>query len=199
MVYSGFVFLQRCPLPRSGALGAACVPLTDATQARCAGSVDATWGECGADGDNGAPPCQGKSGNQSKHWETIHEPYGAWLATQNITDPAVVAKYNTTNGFTLDFRRYKELLSRGEYGGVAWYNIPDALPQPDDQYQDNWIGRQSLRLLSRAPKGKPWFLEVSHQAPHPVSRLSSSPLYVCPVCTFGFVVTNLTRQFAFSR
>ena len=34
-------------------------------------------------------------------------------------------------------------------------------------YQDNWIGAQALTLLKRRPKGVPFFLEVSHQAPHP--------------------------------
>lgn len=133
--------------------------------ARCGGSVDATWGECGGT-DNGAVPCAGIFANESSRHATIHEPYGAYLATQPVP-PAVAQRYNVSNYFELDFSRYAELDKRGGYDSVHWYAIPDTLPFEQFAYQDDWIGRQALALLHRAPPNVPWFLEVSHQAPHP--------------------------------
>ena len=74
---------------------------------------------------------------------------------------------NVTNYFELDFWRYAELTSRGPYDSVHWYAIPDTLPFEQRVYQDDWISDQALALLRRAPEHSPWFLEVSHQAPHP--------------------------------
>jgi hypothetical protein len=114
--------------------------------ARCAGSVDVTWGECGS-ADNGAAPCAGIFAHESETKATVHEPYGAWLAQQNITDPAVRDKYTkfatnhtgnvttVTNYFELDFWRYAELTSRGAYDSVHWYAIPDTLPFEQRVYQ----------------------------------------------------------------
>lgn len=39
-------------------------------------------------------------------------------------------------------------------------------PLPDAAYCDNWIGRNALNLLRRAPAGKPWFLQVNFTGPH---------------------------------
>ena len=104
--------------------------------ARCGGSVDATWGECSGE-DNGAAPCAGAFSNESSRHATIHEPYGAWLATQPV--PAAVAKqYNVSNYFELDFQRYAELNRRGGYDSVHWYAIPDTLPFEQAAYQDDW-------------------------------------------------------------
>lgn len=41
-----------------------------------------------------------------------------------------------------------------------------ATPLPDDAYCDNWIGRNGLQLLDRAPSGKPWFMQVNFTGPH---------------------------------
>ena len=71
-----------------------------------------------------------------------------------------------SNYFELDFARYAELSKRGPYDSVHYYAIPDTLPFEQEQYQDDWIGRQAVALIQRAPRA-PWFLEVSHQAPHP--------------------------------
>ena len=49
--------------------------------------------------------------------------------------------------------------------------------------EDNWIGAQALALLRRRPMGKPFFIEVSHQAPHP-------PMDV----TAGMVASNGLRS-----
>jgi arylsulfatase A-like enzyme len=39
-------------------------------------------------------------------------------------------------------------------------------PLSDEAYGDNWIARNGLALLSAAPKGKPWFLQVNFNGPH---------------------------------
>lgn len=139
---------------------------------RCAGSVDVTWGECR--GEIANTPCSGAFANESSTHATIHEPHGVWLSKQQVKNETIRRKYNITNAFELKFKRYQELLSRGKYNSVAWYAIPDVLPLADNTYQDNWIGRQAISLLKRKPVGKPWFLEVSHQAPHPPMDITES-------------------------
>jgi arylsulfatase A-like enzyme len=88
-----------------------------------------------------------------------HEPFGEWLVKQPVTNKTIARKYNCTNLFELQKKRYAELKQS--------YAIPDPMPLPDVAYQDNWIGTQAVALLKRKPAGKPWFIEVSHQAPHP--------------------------------
>ena len=39
-------------------------------------------------------------------------------------------------------------------------------PLPADAYCDNWVARNGLCLLSSAPPGKPWFLQVNFTGPH---------------------------------
>ncbi len=39
-------------------------------------------------------------------------------------------------------------------------------PLPEDAYCDNWVGNNGLTLLRRAPKGKPWYLQVNFTGPH---------------------------------
>ena len=38
---------------------------------------------------------------------------------------------------------------------------------PDETYTDNWIARNGLELIKAAPKGKPWFLQINFNGPHP--------------------------------
>jgi len=44
----------------------------------------------------------------------------------------------------------------------------DTTPSPlaEEHYLDNWIGRNGLALLDRAPKDEPWFLIVNFAGPH---------------------------------
>jgi arylsulfatase A-like enzyme len=37
---------------------------------------------------------------------------------------------------------------------------------PDDAYCDNWVAANGLKLLRRAPAGRPWFLQVNFTGPH---------------------------------
>jgi arylsulfatase len=39
-------------------------------------------------------------------------------------------------------------------------------PLSDEHYGDNWIARNGIQLLDRAPKDKPWFLQVNFNGPH---------------------------------
>ncbi|MAF11210.1 choline-sulfatase [Candidatus Poribacteria bacterium] len=41
-----------------------------------------------------------------------------------------------------------------------------ATPLSDDDYCDNWIGRNGLDLLADAPRDKPWFMQVNFTGPH---------------------------------
>jgi arylsulfatase A-like enzyme len=47
--------------------------------------------------------------------------------------------------------------------------VHDTFPTelPPDAYQDNWIGRQTERLLRDAPEDQPWFMQVNFTKPHP--------------------------------
>jgi hypothetical protein len=94
-----------------------------------------------------------------------HEPYGKWLKSQRIVDPAVASQYNCTDLFQLKLKRFQEI-GRVSMKGNS-YAIDHPQPLNGTLYQDNWIGAQALALLRRRPMGKSFFIEVSHQAPHP--------------------------------
>lgn len=47
------------------------------------------------------------------------------------------------------------------------YSVTLPTPLPEEAYGDNWIAQRGLDLLARAPKGKPWFLQVNFTGPHP--------------------------------
>jgi arylsulfatase A-like enzyme len=38
---------------------------------------------------------------------------------------------------------------------------------PNDAYCDNWIGNNGLNLIRSVPRGKPWFIQVNFNGPHP--------------------------------
>jgi arylsulfatase A-like enzyme len=50
----------------------------------------------------------------------------------------------------------------------------DASPAPDDHYVDNWIARNGLELIDRAPKDRPWLLYVNYAGPHPPMDITAS-------------------------
>lgn len=73
------------------------------------------------------------------------------------------------------------------------------MPLPDKAYQDNWIGEQALTLLQRRPRDRPFFIEVSHQAPHPPMDITASMMQShglrqrrFPLPTMNTGVTNAT-------
>ena len=49
----------------------------------------------------------------------------------------------------------------------TWWGATDAVPIPDEAYCDNWIARNGLALLDRAPDDKPWHLVLNFVGPHP--------------------------------
>lgn len=59
-------------------------------------------------------------------------------------------------------RRLNELL-RAE----TWWGETEPVSMPDHAYCDNWIARNGLRLLDRAPDDRPWHLTVNFVGPHP--------------------------------
>lgn len=52
-----------------------------------------------------------------------------------------------------DFRRHQ-------------YRDTHPTPLPEEAYCDNWVAHNGLTLMSRFPKGKPWFLQVNFTGPH---------------------------------
>ena len=49
----------------------------------------------------------------------------------------------------------------------TWWGETEPVFLSDEAYCDNWIARNGLDLLSRAPDGKPWHLVLNFVGPHP--------------------------------
>ena len=49
----------------------------------------------------------------------------------------------------------------------TWWGETEPVTIPDEAYCDNWIARNGLELLERAPEGKPWHLVLNFVGPHP--------------------------------
>jgi len=45
---------------------------------------------------------------------------------------------------------------------------------PDDAYCDNWIANNGLNLIRSVPRGKPWFIQVNFNGPHPPMDITKS-------------------------
>ncbi len=45
---------------------------------------------------------------------------------------------------------------------------------PDDAYCDNWIANSGLNLIRSAPEGKPWFIQINFNGPHPPMDVTKS-------------------------
>lgn len=67
-----------------------------------------------------------------------------------------------------DFRRRRE--RREE----LWWGDSTPSPLSDEHYCDNWIARNGLELISRAPEGKPWHLVVNFVGPHPPMDITTN-------------------------
>ncbi len=115
-----------------------------------------------------------------------HEPYGMWLKSQPVPDPDVAKQYNVSDLFELKRARFAEIARVSMHGNS--YAIDHPQPLNGTIYQDNWIGEQAIALLERRPMDKPFFIEVSHQAPHP-------PMDV----TAGMVASNNLRNRRFPQ
>lgn len=56
----------------------------------------------------------------------------------------------------------------------TWWGETDPVAVPDEAYCDNWIARNGLALLDRAPEGKPWHLVLNFVGPHPPMDITAS-------------------------
>ncbi|KAG7398100.1 hypothetical protein PHYBOEH_011734 [Phytophthora boehmeriae] len=82
------------------------------------------------------------------------EPYTDFLLAHNATDiflDDMHARVDGGNTKIGDPRFFKD-------------TYPNAIP--DDLYNDNWVAEQALRVLSKAPADKEWFLIVNWNGPH---------------------------------
>jgi arylsulfatase len=50
--------------------------------------------------------------------------------------------------------------------GANQYRNTAPTPLPEGAYCDNWVARNGLELLGRAPRNRPWFLMVNFTGPH---------------------------------
>lgn len=57
---------------------------------------------------------------------------------------------------------------------TLWWGETDPSPLSDDAYQDNWVARNGLKLIDRAPEGKPWHLVINFPGPHPPNDITKS-------------------------
>ena len=88
---------------------------------------------------------EGKWDAISSGRETPKGPYMTWLQERRLRETHV-----------RDFDR------RRQTGKSATFPTP----LPDGAYCDNWVARNGLELLDRAPAAKPWFLQVNFTGPH---------------------------------
>ena len=56
----------------------------------------------------------------------------------------------------------------------TWWGETEPVFLSDEAYCDNWIARQGMDLLDRAPDGKPWHLVLNFVGPHPPMDITAS-------------------------
>lgn len=69
------------------------------------------------------------------------EPYGEYLYSQSVTNATIAKKYNASNLYQVQKKRFAEV------GQIGSYAIPDPLPLPDAAYQVHCIENASLKQL----------------------------------------------------
>ena len=80
----------------------------------------------------------------------IPEPYFAMLESRDLVDAHI------KNFKTLD------------------HDYPGPSLVPNDAYCDNWIANNGLNLIRSVPKGKPWFIQINFNGPHPPMDVTKS-------------------------
>jgi arylsulfatase A-like enzyme len=78
------------------------------------------------------------------------EPYFAFLESRGLVN-ALLKNFKTLN-----------------------HDYPGPSLMPDDAYCDNWIANNGLNLIRSVPKGKPWFLQINFNGPHPPMDVTKS-------------------------
>jgi len=79
-----------------------------------------------------------------------------------------VIKKGKPTGAYLTYLQGKGLLQThlDDFQRRKGHNATFPTPLANEDYCDNWITRNGLHLLDRAPAGKPWFLQVNFNGPH---------------------------------
>lgn len=103
------------------------------------------WGF--SDGIDNAGKQDGVSAYKSRNKP---EPYFAFLESRGLADSHI------KNFKTLDH----------DYDGPSIV--------PDDAYCDNWIAANGLNLIRSVPRGKPWFIQINFNGPHPPMDITKS-------------------------
>ncbi len=78
------------------------------------------------------------------------EPYFAFLESRGLVDA------HLKNFKTLD------------------HDYPGPSLMPEDAYCDNWIANNGLNLIRSVPKGRPWFIQINFNGPHPPMDVTKS-------------------------
>jgi len=103
------------------------------------------WGF--TDGIDNAGKSDGVSAYKTKQKP---EPYFAFLKGRDLIDAHI------KNFKTLD------------------HDYPGPSLMPDDAYCDNWIANNGLNLIRSVPKGRPWFIQINFNGPHPPMDVTKS-------------------------
>lgn len=97
--------------------------------------------------------CAGK-GDAVFQWgkfKTPYEPYMLYLAGRGMADQYAADIGGRGGGHSFGPSEYRKVYPS---------------PLSDEDYQDNWIGRTGLELMSRFPSDRPWHLVVNFAGPH---------------------------------
>ncbi len=98
------------------------------------------------------------------------DPYFAYLESLDPPLGEVWAKELDRLGVV----KWNNLIAREDKTGLdellakeTWWGETKPVALPDEAYCDNWIARNGLELLDRAPEDKPWHLVINFVGPHP--------------------------------
>ncbi len=97
--------------------------------------------------------------------ETPKDPYMAFLHQRGLAELHVK-----------DFAR-----RRSELGN---YTVTEPTPLPEEAYCDNWVANNAIQLLRRAPRNRPWFLQVNFTGPHSPMDITREMERTCRDRTF---------------
>ena len=125
-------------------------------------------GDWGLDGTNNVVANGFSTGVDSAgYWDAFNSAVDEWTENAMFTgavDPymAYLADHDLAETHIADLARRR--WGVGEPGTDIDATAPT--PLPEHAYCDNWIAREGLRLLDRAPAGRSWHLVVNFAGPH---------------------------------
>ena len=109
-------------------------------------------------------------------------PKDAYYAYLHAQDPALARRcaedYARRSGLSPEQasssdEEQREQQSKDRGSDQQWRDT-EPTPVPDQHYGDNWIARNGLELLDRAPTGSPWLLYVNFAGPHPPMDITTT-------------------------